>query len=286
MTRPGLGVLLALFLAPAGGCGSAPAAPIAPTAAPTAVLPHQTFLVDSKVMGEARRINLYTPPGYDAAPDTRYPVLYMPDGGVEEDFPHVTTDIDVAVRAGEMRPVIVVGIENTERRRDMTGPTLVDEDRKIAPHVGGSANFRAFLRDELMPMIAARVRGNGQTGIVGESLAGLFILETFFLEPRMFDVYIALSPSLWWNDKALLRGAAERLKAQPQLASTLYFATAGDDDIDDAGKGLSAILRANAPKGLVWYYEPRPDKLHSTIYLAASPVAFRKLYPPAKALTP
>ena len=81
------------------GCGTAPAStPAAPatSSAPEPVLPHQTFTVDSKLMGETRRINVYTPPDYDKAPDARYPVIYMPDGGVEEDFPHVTTDIDAA----------------------------------------------------------------------------------------------------------------------------------------------------------------------------------------------
>ena len=244
------------------------------------VLPHETFTIDSKVLHETRRINVYTPPGYAEGKEERYPVLYMPDGGVEEDFPHVTTDIDAAIRAGEMRPVIVVGIENTERRRDMTGPTQAESDRKIAVHVGGSASFRAFIRDELMPVIRKRVRGNGETGIVGESLAGLFVLETFFEEPRLFGTYIALSPSLWWNGQALVHGAGERLRSRPRLKATLYLATAGDDDIDDAGKALAAILRANAPKGLTWYYEPRADLKHSTIYKGASPGVFRKLFPP------
>ncbi|MBK7769478.1 MAG: hypothetical protein IPI48_02800 [bacterium] len=63
--------------------------------------------------------------------------------------------------------------------------------------VGGSAAFRTFIRDELMPEIGKRYRGNGRTAIVGESAAGLFILETFFIEPTLFDTYIALSPSLW-----------------------------------------------------------------------------------------
>jgi hypothetical protein len=69
-----------------------------------------------------------------------------------EDFPHVTATVQSLITAGAMRPFIVVGIENPERRRDMTGPTEVAEDRKIAPRVGGSAAFRTFIRDELMPM--------------------------------------------------------------------------------------------------------------------------------------
>ena len=244
------------------------------------VLPHQTFTIDSRVLGETRRINLYTPPGYDGSSDVRYPVIYMPDGGVEEDFPHVTSDIDAAIRAGEMRPVIVVGIENTERRRDMTGPTDVEEDRKIAPRVGGSAAFRSFIRDELMPAIAQRVRGNGRTAIVGESLAGLFVVETFLREPALFDIYIALSPSLWWNAQALVRGASAQLTGQSRLGRTLYLASAGDDDRGDAVKNFAEVLRTVAPKNLRWYYEPRPDLKHSTIYRGASPDVFRKLFPP------
>ncbi len=241
------------------------------------VLPHESFSIESKVLGETRRINVYLPPGYEKS-DARYPVLYMPDGGVDEDFPHVTIDIDAAIRAGEMRPVIVVGIENTERRRDMTGPTEVESDRKIAVHVGGSANFRAFMRDELMPVIRKRFRGNGERAIVGESLAGLLIVETFFKEPKLFDTYIALSPSLWWNDQAIVHSAGKWLRSRPKLKATLYLASAGDDDRGDAVKALAAVLRADAPKGLTWYYEPRSDLQHSTIYKGASPEVFRKLF--------
>jgi hypothetical protein len=296
--RRGVGAALSIFVVLGAGCRSVPiagpastpppvaATPAAPAPAPEPVLPHQTFTLDSRVLGEPRRINLYTPPGYDQAGTTAYPVLYMPDGGVEEDFPHVTSDIEAAIRAGEMRPVIVVGIENTERRRDMTGPTHVEADRKKAPRVGGSANFRAFIRDELIPAIGKRVRGNGQTAIVGESLAGLFVVETFLQEPQMFDTYIALSPSLWWDAQSLVRGVDERLRARPPLTRTLYLATAGDDDIGDAGKTLAAALRAAASKGLTWYYEPRPDLQHSTIYRAASPGVFRKLFPPASKTAP
>lgn len=295
--RLGLAVFLPVFAALATGCRAVPARapaatpPFAPappvTPLPDPVLPHRTFTIDSRVLGEPRLVNIYTPPGYDGAPDARYPVLYMPDGGVDEDFPHVTSDVDTAIRAGEMQPVIVVGIVNIERRRDMTGPTEVAKDRTIAPRVGGSAAFRAFIRDELMPEVGRRVRGNGQTAIVGESLAGLFVVETFFLEPGLFDVSIALSPSLWWNGGALVRGAAERLRAEPRLKGTLYVATAGDDGLDDdEGRTLADALRGAAPKGVTWFYEPRPDLRHSTIYRAASPEVFRRLFPPAVKTAP
>src|ERR1700741_2799762 len=137
--------------------GAAAATLAGGAAAQDSVPPHATFTMPSAALGETRRINVYTPPGYDAG-RMRYPVLYMPDGGVEEDFPHVAAAVDAAIRAGEMRPVLVVGIENTQRRRDMTGPTTVARDSTIAPRVGGSAAFRRFIARELMPEVRRRYR--------------------------------------------------------------------------------------------------------------------------------
>lgn len=96
-----------------------------------------TFTIKSKAVGETRRINVYLPRGYAEAADKRFPVLYMPDGGIAEDFLHVAGLVQVGVANGTMRPFILMGIENTERRRDMTGPTENAEDKKIAPRVGG-----------------------------------------------------------------------------------------------------------------------------------------------------
>jgi hypothetical protein len=229
-------------------------------------------------VGEVRRINVWTPPGYTPR-GRRFPVLYMPDGGVEEDFPHVVATVDSAVRAGEMRPVIVVGIENTQRRRDMTGPTRIARDSAIAPRVGGSAAFRRFIADELMPEVRRRYRVTDETAIIGESLAGLFVMETFFEQPGLFDTYIALSPSLYWNDQALIRASAERLRARPRVRGALVFASAGDD-IGPEAAHLAEIFRANAPRGLRWEYRPRPNLTHATIYRGEGPQVLRDWLPP------
>ncbi|HEX5720198.1 MAG TPA: alpha/beta hydrolase-fold protein [Thermoanaerobaculia bacterium] len=243
--------------------------------------PHESFTVESKVLSETRRINVYLPPGHAGEGATRYPVLYMPDGGLREDFPHVAETVDAAIKAGEMRPMIVVGIENTERRRDVTGPTEVESDRKIAPRVGGSAAFRRFIQDELMPQVRLRYRVTDETAIIGESLAGLFIVETFFLQPELFDTYVALSPSLWWNGEELVRKAAERLKARPDLRKTLYLSSASDD-VGPVSERLAEALRAHAPAGLKWQHKPRPDLRHDNIYRSASPQVLRELFAPSQ----
>ncbi len=203
----------------------------------------------------------------------------MPDGGLGEDFLHVAGLVQVSVGNGTMRPHLLVGIENTERRRDMTGPTESAEDRKIAPRVGGSAAFRRFIRDELMPEVRSRYRTTGESAVVGESLAGLFVVETLLKEPDLFDTYIAFDPSLWWNDRKLLGEAGRRLAARPALRKTLYFAASGD--MGDLAEQLAEALRRHAPPGVRWHYEPMPDEKHSTIYHPAALKAFRAVLAPA-----
>ena len=239
-----------------------------------------TFRIESRVLGEARRVNVYLPPGYRESPNSPVPVLYMPDGGMAEDFLHVAGLVQISVINGTMRPFLLVGIENTQRRRDMTGPTESSEDRKIAPLVGGSLAFRKFIRDELMPEIGGRYCTTGETAIVGESLAGLFVVETFLVEPDLFDTYIAIDPSLWWNSETLVNGAAEQLRARPKLEKTLYLASSDEKGIATITQRFAGILTMNAPSTLRWHYESMPDEKHSTIYHPAALKAFRTVFKP------
>ncbi len=240
-----------------------------------------TFTIDSKILSEKRVINVYLPPGYKGSPRVNFPVLYMPDGGLAEDFLHVAGLVQVSVGNETMRPFILVGIENTERRRDMTGPTENEKDKKIAPRVGGSAAFRKFIRNELMPQIKTRYRTTSETAIVGESLAGLFVVETFLLEPDLFDTYIAFDPSLWWNDHKMVDSAAELLRrAHAGLKKTVYFASSSEGTSEITQK-FADVLSKNADAGIGWHYEKMPDEKHSTIYHPAALKAFRALFKPA-----
>jgi predicted alpha/beta superfamily hydrolase len=241
----------------------------------------ETFTLESKILRETRRINVYIPPAYNEAKDAPRPVLYMPDGGMAEDFLHVAGLLQVSVGNGTMRPFILVGIENTERRRDMTGPTENEQDKKIAPRVGGSEAFRKFIRDELMPQVKARYRTTSETAIVGESLAGLFVIETFLLEPDLFDTYIAFDPSLWWNNQKLANGAGERLASRSELKKNLYFASSDEKELEVITQRLADTLGKKTPAGLRWHYEKMPDEKHSTIYHPAALKAFRMLFKPS-----
>jgi uncharacterized protein len=246
----------------------------------TALTVGETFTIQSTTLGEARRINVYMPPAYAASPEQRLPVLYMPDGGIGEDFLHVAGLVQVSVGNGTMRPFLLVGIENTQRRRDLTGPTERADDRKIAPQVGGSEAFRRFLRTELMPEVARRYRTTAETAIIGESLAGLFVVETFFVEPDLFDTYIAFDPSLWWNGEELVHRAESRLATAAQRRTTLYLASSGEKDLSRLTRQLAELLRTKAPATLTWHHEPMPNETHATIYHPAALHALRRLFKP------
>jgi len=240
----------------------------------------ETFTIPSKRLGEVRRINVWAPPEYRDSAALRLPVLYMPDGGMAEDFLHVAGLLQVSIGNGTMRPFLLVGIENSERRRDLTGPTQREDDKRIAPRVGGSAAFREFLRAELMPRINAQYRTTGETAIIGESLAGLFVVETLFEEPDLFDTYIAIDPSLWWNNAALVRGAPEWLRAHAALRKTLFLASSGEPELATLTERLATALRENAPRGLTWHYRPMPEEGHATIYHPAALQAVRLVLAP------
>ncbi|MBL9016752.1 MAG: alpha/beta hydrolase [Myxococcales bacterium] len=268
----------ALLLA-LGACASSP--PPRPAAAPPATAPAaigETFTFDSRVLGERRVINVYLPPDY-ATSGARYPVLYMPDGGLKEDFPHVAGAVDVSIKNAVIRPVIVVGVENTDRRHDLTAVTRTPEEQEAAPRAGGSATFRTFFRDELKPHIAAHYRTTGESGLIGESLAGHFVVETFLEEPALFDSYIAADPSLQWNGQALARRAnalIEDLAAPKQL----YLANADEPVIQAGVDVLLASLRILAPRGLRWTYEPMPAEHHHTIFPFAALRGIRTVFAP------
>lgn len=240
----------------------------------------ETFAMDSAALGETRRVNVYAPAGYAESDTLRLPVLYMPDGGLGEDFLHVVGLVQIGALNGTMRPHLLVGIENTERRRDLTGPTSVAADREIAPRVGGSAAFRAFLRDELVPAVDARYRTTGETAIVGESLAGLFVVETLVLEPDLFDTYIAIDPSLWWDGGRLAAEAPARLATTGPLHAVLALAASGEPALGAAAHALYAALAAADLDGLAVRYRHFPEEHHWTVYQPAALEAFRAVLGP------
>jgi predicted alpha/beta superfamily hydrolase len=227
---------------------------------------YEDMRITSSILKEERIINVWTPPNYNNS-IINYPVFYMPDGGIKEDFPHIANTLDKLIREKKIPACILVGIENTERRRDLTGESKVKEDEQFnIPMTDGAKDFRAFITDELIPEINSRYRTNDKKGIIGESLAGLFVIETCLLKPETFDFYIAMDPSLWWNGHYLVNNAEHLLNNLPNKQTKLWFAGSSATDINQYTDQLSEILEKKQSQNLQWKYSPEPKEEHHTIF--------------------
>ncbi|WP_417857585.1 alpha/beta hydrolase [Xanthomarina gelatinilytica] len=227
---------------------------------------HDSLIISSKFVNEDRVINIWTPPSYYDSTDS-LPVLYMPDGGIQEDFPHMANTLAKLISESKIPPYILVGIENTERRRDLSGPTEIKYDLKYIPNPGGSDNFRSFIKNELFNEIGNKYRTNNIRAIIGESAAGMFVIETFLLDNDMFDYYIAMDPALWYNEQYLVKNFDSLAKEDYELKKKLWFAGSDAVDISRHTKELNKKLE-NSNLRLVWKYSDEPEEQHSTIFRA------------------
>jgi predicted alpha/beta superfamily hydrolase len=235
------------------------------TAAPTAGGPAQNAVVigdrqtfRSSILAEERTILVHTPPGYQQG-KARYPVLYLLDGDAHF---HHTTGITTFLSATQRAPeLIVVGITNTVRDRDLTPTPLAER-----PGSGGAAKFLAFLKDEVQPRIESGYRTVPYRILVGHSLGGLFATHALVNAPGVFNAHISISPSLWWDGQLMRREAEKVFAARADLQGFLYF-TVGDEPGRqlDSNKAFEAMLKAKAPKGLEWQFKHMEREDHSSI---------------------
>lgn len=246
--------------------------------AATPIVIGQSYALPSAIMEGPREINVWLPPGYAEGTAT-YPVLYVLDGGQAQDFHHISGLAQLGTIVGTTRDVIVVGVASMDRRNELALPTENAELIARYPTQGQSERFRRFLLEEVQPFVDGRFRTSGETTLMGESLAGLFVVETFLKEPQMFDAYVAVSPSLWWDDGRLARQAGAHLRDHSNDPRRLIL-TLGDEgpEMQTPMDVLTANLRDFAMPGVTWDFTPRPSESHATIYHGAALDAFRSLY--------
>ncbi|WP_340691349.1 alpha/beta hydrolase-fold protein [Hyphomonas sp.] len=272
-------VLTLALAALASACATPPVTAPAPVAEGTPIVIGIQHVIHSEIYGADRIINVQVPPTYG---DTSQPpnVLYVPDGGLEQDFPHIAGLGQLASLSWTIEPVLVVGIETVDRQNELTPSPATPGYTVEFPTAGEAAKFRAFIATEVMPFVAAHYETGGRTAVMGESLAGLFVADTFLTQPDLFDDYISISPSLWWDDRALALSAPARLAATPQKDHRLYLTIGDEGDAMQTGmEELVAALSAVPAKNLDWtYVDRRATATHATIYHAAALDALRWLY--------
>lgn len=243
----------------------------------------------SDILGENRTLNIYLPDGYDPKDTLRYPVIYLLDGAADEDFIHVVGLVQFNTFSWIERipKSIVVGIANTDRRRDFTYPTTIASDKTAYPTTGGSAAFMDFLEKELQPYIASTFKTSGPRMLIGQSLGGLLATEILLKRPTLFDKYIIISPSLWWDNGSLLNLSPTILDESYVQPTSVYIGvgkeglTPGDHPrvMEVDANLLAEKLNSGKSKNLKVYFDYLPEEDHATIGHQAVFNGFRMLFP-------
>lgn len=231
---------------------------------------HRAFT--SRHLPDARDLIVYLPPGYEEESDRTYPVLYMQDGqnlfDPETSFIKGRTwemreQADEVIEAGEVEPLIIVGIYNTGDRR----LAEYTPERDWQRGGGEAARYGLLLTEDLMPWIAQRYRirtDRAATGLGGSSLGGLVTLYLGLRYAHHFGKLAVMSPSVWWNHKSILGYLNERapqIWERPRLWLDIGERE-GQRTLRDA-EILARRLKVNGwISGPTLHFERAPDGAH------------------------
>ncbi|HTE01884.1 MAG TPA: alpha/beta hydrolase-fold protein [Mucilaginibacter sp.] len=228
--------------------------------------------ISSAVLKEKRHINVVLPDNYKPGSAEKYDVIYVLDG---DENTRLMDDIRHFIQSENfMPPVIIVGVMNTDRNRDLTPTHENGFDTS-----GGAGNFLAFLKNELIPYITKTYPANGTNILWGHSFGGLFVTYALLNEPQTFSSYIAADPSFWWGNGYMIKQAASKLPALANLDKAFFITgREGQDMKEMAILPMDTLLQKYAPAGLAWKISTYPNETHGTVKLKSIYDGLRFVY--------
>lgn len=217
--------------------------------------------IESKILDETRKLVISLPDNYKKSEKT-YPVLYLLDGPGH--FHHTTGLIDFLSSNGVMPEMIVVAIANTNRTRDLTPP--LREPNPDVTNGGGADNFIRFLDEELIPHIDKNFRTHDYRVLIGHSYGGLFAVHALVHQPDLFDAYLAISPSLQWDNQNLVAQADKFFQSNKSLKKTLYMTTGNEGRALTGGVlKIAGILTEHLPNEFEWDSRIMEEETHGSV---------------------
>ncbi|MBX2870872.1 MAG: tetratricopeptide repeat protein [Saprospiraceae bacterium] len=210
------------------------------------VIGHKDSLY-SDVLQEARQIWVHVPfQGQDLYEKKTYPVVYLLDGPAH--FSAVVSMIENLSSNLLCPEMIVVGIPNTNRTRDLTPRKGDDSHPFVSPEMaeisGGGENFLRFMKEELKPYVEANYPVNSFEMLIGHSFGGLLAMYAFKHQPDLFNAYISIDPSMWWSQETLLKEIKEASWTSEHQGKMLYLGIA---NTLTEGMTVEAALKDNTP---------------------------------------
>lgn len=244
----------------------------------TASVVHNVHKINSQILGEERTVLVRVPASYNQA-GAKFPVVYMLDAHAPQNAMMVGI-VEQQVWSGMMPEMIVVGIQNTNRLRDLT-PTAV----AARAGSGGGDKFLDFLEKEVVPMIEKNYRTQPFRIFAGHSLGGLTAVYAFVARPDLFDAYIAASPVLHWDNDFVIKRAEEVFKQNRDWNKRMFIALGDEPDYAKGFNSFQELLKRAKPKNFEYEFRQFPEDNHGSVVLPAYYAGLRKIFagwtPPA-----
>jgi len=216
----------------------------------------KTVELTSEILRENRDIFIYTPTGYEES-DRKYPTLFITDGA--ENFFIATAIVNFLSRSRQIPQMIVVGIPNVNRNRDLS-PSVING----TSNPGGGDVFLDFFEDELIPYLDKTYRTNNFRVFFGHSLGGVFANYTLLTKPDLFNAFIAASPYLMYDDGYLIKEAESKLDNLSNYDRQLFITLGNEPAYHESLNKFTSLLTEKA-KTLRWDYQIFKDEDHGSI---------------------
>ena len=220
----------------------------------------ESVTINSKILNEERNILVYLPEEYKDS-STGYPVLYVLDG--DDYFLPSIGVMKYLAMFNYLPEMIVIGIPHKKRFKELT-PTKTNR----IPSGGGIDDFLKFIKKELIPFVEDNFRTQPFRIFAGHSLGGLGVFYAFIAEPDMFNAYIGISSSVYWDESVLLKRADKILKETDQLNKSLYFSVEeGEGEHSKANFNFAQLLKNYEIKDLNWKFELMEGESHTSLWI-------------------
>ena len=247
----------------------------------------KTGIVDSlysEILNESRKIYIQVPASYNPSGNQKYPVVIILDGEI---FLPTVNDVQNYYSGGYTPEMVLVGIANDKNRvRDLTTSSITTKYGMPFNEKNGEADkFREFISEELIQYIEDKYPITNYRTLVGHSYGGLFTISTLIHQPNLFSNYLAIDPSLDWDNQKLLKESQELLASQAYQGKSLFMSLSGqlhmqnsqitiDNVMEDTTEytlfprsniAFSNMLKQEAENGLSYEWKFYPKDIHGTV---------------------
>ena len=235
----------------------------------------ERYNLESNVLEENREYLVHLPSSYYHSTQTKYPVVYLLDG--DYNFGYVAGLLDqMSSISGQIPEMILIGItdKGTQKYQSYMTPTMNDD--LFNPKSGKSDSFSRFIESELQPLVDKEYRTLPYEILIGHSAGGMFAINCLLENPDYFDAYLAISPSLWVNDKMIESKADSLLRGNLKLDKFLYITLA-----DETKMGVYSfvdIVDYASPPGLNWKFKKYENENHNSVGLVSIRDGLRFLF--------